>query len=167
MESNSNQYSCTPQFGLLLHTIWLFCISWWDCVDWMIREAYLDFTPLIVIVHPHHLTARNLHAPYAASYGPANTPESGISLSSWWLDGSSDHSGLSFEPLQRAGGDHSLCYHNHWVQSSIAMCMELCFAPAGLSVQMPAASHSILRSSELLPRGLLLWDLGLSYPLWV
>jgi len=32
---------------------------------------------------------------------------------------------------------------------------------------MPGAAHSIPRTSELIPHGLLLWDLGLSYPLWV
>jgi len=167
MESNSNQYSRTPQLGLILHTSWLFCISWWDCVGWMIKELYLDFTTLIVMVHPHHLTARNLHAPWTVSYAPAAIPESSISSSSWYSVGSSDCARLSFEPLQTAGGDHSLCYHNHCVQCSIAMCVELCFAPAGQPIQIPAAAHSIPRTSEVLPHGLLLRDLGPSHPLWV
>jgi len=34
-------------------------------------------------------------------------------------------------------------------------------------MQMPAAVHSIPRTSELIPHGLLLWDLGLFHPLWV
>jgi len=168
MESNtSNQYSWTPQLRHILHTICLCCISWWDCVGWMFKEAYVDFTALIMILHPHHLTAQSLLALWAASYGPDNTRESGISSSSWCSVGSSDHAALSFEPLQRAGGDHSLCYHNHSVLCSIAMCVELCFAPLGQPVQMPAAAHSIPRTSVLLPHGLLLWDWGLSHPLWV
>jgi len=126
MESNSSQYSLTSQSRFILHTICLLCIMWWDCVGWMFKEAYLDFTALIIIVHPHHLTARTLHAPYATSYGPDDIPESSISLLSWCSVGSSDHAGLAFDPLQIAGGDYSLCYHTNQVQYSVAMCVELC-----------------------------------------
>jgi len=166
MESNSNQYSCTPQLRLILHTIWLFCISWWDCGGWMLTEVYLDFTALISIVHPHHLTARSLLAVSATFSGPDNTPESGIQLTAWWLVSSSDHARISIDPLQRVGGDHSLCYHNHSVQCSIAMSVKLGFSPVGQPMQMPGAAHWIPRPSELLPHGLLLWDWGLSHPLW-
>jgi hypothetical protein len=167
MELNSNKYSWTPQLHLVLHTICLICISWWDWVGWMFKEVYIYFTALITIDYPHHLTARSPHAPQAASYGSADTAESSISLLSWCWVCSSDHAGLSFEPLQRAGGNHVLCYHNHWIQWSIAMYVELCFAPVGQPVQMPAAAHSIHWTSKLLPHGLLLWDFGLSHPLSV
>jgi len=50
----------TPQVGLILHTICLFFISWGDCVGRMFQEAWLDYTAQIIIVHPHHLTARHL-----------------------------------------------------------------------------------------------------------
>jgi len=164
MELNSNQSSRTPQLRLILHTNWPFCIRRWECVGWMINEAYLDFTALIVSIHPHRLTTQDLHAPYTASHGPANTPEAGISPSLWCSVGSSHHAELSFEPLQRAGGDHLLCYYSHWVQCWIVMCVELCFAPAGQPMELPPAVHSIPRTSETLPPGLLLWDLGPSQP---
>jgi len=52
MQSNSNQYPWTTPHHLLLHTIWLFCISWWDCIRWMFKEAYLDYTALVMIIRP-------------------------------------------------------------------------------------------------------------------
>jgi hypothetical protein len=48
----------------------------------MLREAYLDFTAMRIVVQHHHLTAHDLHALQAALYGHANNPESGIALSS-------------------------------------------------------------------------------------
>jgi hypothetical protein len=141
MESKSNQYSRTLQLHHILHTICLCCIRWWDCVGWLFKEAYRHFTTQIIIVHPHshHLTAQNLLTLYAALYGPDDTPESGISSSLWCSVSSSDHARLTFGPLLRAGGDHSLCYHNHLVQCSRARCVELCFAQVGQPVQMPGA----------------------------
>jgi hypothetical protein len=47
------------------------------------------------------------------------------------------------------------------------MCVGLCFAAVEQPVQMPGTAHLIPRTSELLPHGLLLWNLGLSHPLWV
>ena len=167
METNSDQYSWTPHDCLILHTIWLFCISWWDCVGWMFEEAYLGSTAPIIIIHPHHLTARRVHAPQAAVYGLADTPESGTSSTSWCSVGSSGHAGLPSVPILRAGGDHSVCYHNNWAQCSIAMGVERCFAPVGQPVPMPGAAHSIPRTSQSLPHGVLLRDLGLSHPMWV
>jgi len=133
----------------------------------MIKEAYLDYTARIITIHTHDLTAQHLLAPEEASYGPRDTPHPGMSSKSWCSVSSSGHAGLSFVPLQRAGGDHSLCYDNHLFQCSIARCVELCFAQVGQPVQMPGAAHWIPRTSELLLHGLLLWDLGLSHPLWV
>jgi hypothetical protein len=147
MESNSNQYCITIQLHVIPHMICLFCISWWDCVGWMFKETYLDFTALIIIVHPLHLTAQTLHTPLASSCCPTDTPASSILSSSWCWASSSDHVGLSFEPVQTAGGHQSLCYHNHWVQSSIAMWVELWFAPVGQPMQMPGAADAIPRTS--------------------
>jgi len=167
MESNSNQYTWTPPQCLILHTIWLFCICWWDCIAWMFKESYLDYTALIMIICPCHLTARRLHALKPASYGPPDSVGTGISSTSWCSVGSSSHGGFSFGPLQWASGDHSLCDHNHWVQCVIAMCVGLCFAQVGQSMQRTASAHWIPRTSQLLLYDLLLWDSGLSHPLWV
>jgi len=167
MESNSDQYSWTPQLRLILHVICLFGISQWECIGWMCKEAYLDFIARKIIVHLHHPMAQSLHAPWAALYSRDDTPESSIPSLSWCLVCSSDHAGLSFEPLQRPGGDHSLYYHHHWVHGSVAMSVELCIAPVRLPVQMPGTARSIPRTSELLTHGLQLWDSGLSHPLWV
>ena len=68
------------------------------------------------------------------------------------------------EPFRPAGNVFCWC---HWVLCSIAMCVQLCFAPVGQPRQMPAAAHSTPRTSESLPHGLLLWDWGQSHPLWV
>ena len=164
MESNSNQYCSTPQLLLILHPICQFCISWWDCVCWMFWQVYLDFTALVIMVHSDHLTARSCNAPWASSYDSDDTPERSISSWSWCLVSSSYHTGLSYEPHQRAGGDCSLCYYNHWVRYSTAMCVVLRFAPVGQPVEMPGTGYSIPRACELLPHGLLQWHWGLSHP---
>jgi hypothetical protein len=103
----------------------------------MFKEAYLDYTTQMIIIDPHHLMARRLHAPFGAAYCPPDNPLSAISLESCCSLGSAGNAVLAFVPLQRTGGNHSLCYHNHWVQCSIAMYVEHCFAPVKQPVQMP------------------------------
>jgi len=147
MESISNQFPRIPRLLLIFYTLWLYCISSWYCDVWIFKEIGLEFTAQLMIMNPHYLTAHCLLAPYVTSYCPDNTPKSGISLSLWCLVSSSDHAGLSFEPLQRAGGAHSLWYHNHWVLCPIVMFLKLCFAPVRQSMQMPAADHSTPRNS--------------------
>ena len=167
MELNSNQSSWTPYERHILHTIWLFCISWWDCVGWMFKEAYLEYTARIIIVHPHDLMAQHLHALQEALYGFLNTRVSGISSTLWCSVGSSGHAELWFVPLQRVGGDYELCYHNYWVQCSIGIIVELYCAQVGQPVQMPGAAHSLPKTSESLRHGLVLWDWGRSHWVWV
>jgi hypothetical protein len=135
--------------GLNPHTIWPVCISWWNCFGWMFNEVYFHCTALIAIIHHHHLTVGCLQDSYDTFYGPPNLPECGISLMSWCSVSSSGHAGLLFLPLQRAGGDHSLCFHNHWVYCLIAMFVELRFDPDGQTVQMPCAAYSLPRFSQL------------------
>ena len=114
-----------------------------------------------------HQTAKCLHSVSAASYSPLETPESGKSSTLWYSVDSSSHAGLSFAQLQRVDGDRSHGYYSHQDQYSVTMCVVLSFALARHLVQMPAAAHSIPRTSELSLHSMLLWDLGRSCPLWV
>ena len=114
-----------------------------------------------------HHTATGLHSLSAAWYGSHETPESGKSSTLWCWVHSSSRAGVSFGPLQRLGGDHSRGYHSHQDTYSVSICLELCFAPAGHHMQMPATDHLISRTSELILHGLLREDLGLTRRLWV
>lgn len=167
IELNCQQYSSTSHFRSIPHIIRWACLSWWDCVGWIIEQAYIDFTALMMSVHPHHLTEQSLEALYAVLYSLNGTIQSCKPLWSWCLVSSSDHAGLSCEPLPRAGGDHSLCYQNHWVHCSVTMGAKLWLAPVRQPMQLLAAVYSIPRHSMILPCGLLLFTWGLSNPLWV
>jgi len=56
-------------------TIWLFCISWWVCIGWVFKQAYLDSTDRMIMVHAHDQKVQPLHAPETASDSPQDSPQ--------------------------------------------------------------------------------------------
>jgi len=114
-----------------------------------------------------HLTETCLQSLSATSYGPHETGKSGITSTSRCSVNSSSRAGLSFGPLQTVDGDHSRGYHSHQDPYSVTMYGVLCFALTGKLVHMVAAAHSAPRTSDLLPHGLLQYDLDRSGPLCV
>jgi len=115
----------------------------------MSKEAYIDeASNTLRWIVP--LAAMCFHSMSAASYGPHEPPESGISLTSWCSVDSSSHPALSFAQLQSVGTDHSHGYRSHQDLYSVTMCVVLGFALAIQLVQMPAATASIPNISELL-----------------
>jgi len=114
-----------------------------------------------------HQTATCLETLSGISDDHHGTPESGKSSISGYLVDSSSCAGLSTEPLQSVGDDHSHDYHCHQVLYSVTGCVVLCFALARHLMQMHATAHSIPRTSEVLLHGLQEYDLNLSRPLSV